>query len=408
MARRFALGIAVTAVAVAALAGTASASTISLAMSQNAAFAVLGHWCGGIQEQVYVRGFAADGYPQGNVYMSTRCGGSGRGGGGHTTTYTATASVIWTWLGETWQWGPISGPLEALPAEDAHGDKVYNSGTAAFLETGTPPYEPPAPPTNVKASVFLNDETAVLQMPISWTVDPLRAGLLTGSTMRAEPVGGSKAPVLEASRIPYFQEGILSPLEPNTTYRVTVTSTDAEGTSAPSTAIEIKTPNSDGEAEREPGKPACKVSSGKVTLTPGLTETPAVQTVSVKGTLTECSGGPESGTYTEKFTTTGPVTCEVLTGKELVTPATGTVTFKWLPIEEGTSKGTLVFPLGEGVLGGLSGSVSGGPIKGTQPVASPYVAESFTGASTCGVPSKLGKVKPVRAGTFSTGGVTFG
>lgn len=407
MGRRLRLAITAAALVFAVSAGTASASTIRLAMSQNAAFAVLGHWCGGIQEQVYVRGFAADGYPQGNVFMSTRCGGSGRGGGGHVTTYTATASVVWTWLGETWRFGAISGGLEATPAEDAHGDKVYNVGSAAYLETGTPPYQPPAAPTNVKAYVVLSDVTNTLQMPISWTQDPLRADLLTIQTMRAEPVGGSKAPVLEATRIPYFSEGVLGPVEPGTTYRVTVTQTDAEGTSEPSAPVELKSPNSDGEAEREPGKPACKTDSGKITLTPGLTETPAVQTVNVKGAFGECQGGPEKATYTTTYTTSGPVSCELLTGAELVTPTTASVKIKWLPVEEGVSSGTIVFPLGEGALAGLTGSVSGGPLKGVLAMSSPGVSESFKGGSTCGVPH--GKVvKPVKTGTFSTGEVTFG
>ena len=101
MVRRFV----VAAVASTALcaATPAWASAINLEMSQGAAFNVLGHSCGGIKEKVYETGFAASGYPQGNVFMETTCGGSGRGGGGGHTTYTGTASVVWTWLGETWQ-----------------------------------------------------------------------------------------------------------------------------------------------------------------------------------------------------------------------------------------------------------------------------------------------------------------
>ena len=404
MVRRVLAALIVSAALCMAAAASASAATIQLSMSQGAAFAVLGHWCGGIQEQVYETGFAANGYPQGNVSMSTRCGGSGRGGGGHTTTYTGTATVVWTWLGETWKWGPMVGGLAAVPAEDAHGDTLYNVESRAYLETGTPPYQPPAAPTNVTARVILAESGSLeyLAMPISWTVDPERAGLITTQTMRAEPVGGSKAPVIEATRIPYFQEGSLAPVEPNTTYRVTVTESDAEGTSAPSTPIEIKSPNSDGEAERPPGKPACTVDSGKVTLSPGLTETPAVQTVTVKGTLSECEGGPEGGTYSTKFTTSGPVSCELLSGTEEVTPSTGALSIKWLPAEEGKSKGTISFPVGEGTLPGLSGAVIGGPFTTETPLKTASVFESFTGGSTCG--AKVGKkaAKPVKSGVFST------
>jgi len=68
-------------------AAPAGASAINLEMSQGAAFNALGHWCGGIKEKVYETGFAASGYPQGNVFMETTCGGSGKGGGGGHTTY---------------------------------------------------------------------------------------------------------------------------------------------------------------------------------------------------------------------------------------------------------------------------------------------------------------------------------
>ena len=92
MARKRMLTMVATAAACGVWASGALASTtVPLVMSQGAAFAVLGHSCGGIQEQVYATGFTPDGYPMGNVHLQTRCGGSGRGGGYKTTTYTATA-----------------------------------------------------------------------------------------------------------------------------------------------------------------------------------------------------------------------------------------------------------------------------------------------------------------------------
>ena len=132
------------------LATTASASApIQLGLSQGAAFSILGHSCGGIQEKTYAAGFGAHGYPTGNVYMQTRCGGSGRGGGYHVTTYSAWASVVWTWFGETRSFSRLEGPPEAnesFDETDAHGDRLYNSATTAWLETGEPPLTPPAPP----------------------------------------------------------------------------------------------------------------------------------------------------------------------------------------------------------------------------------------------------------------------
>jgi hypothetical protein len=110
---------------------------MSLTVSQGAAFAVLGHSCGGIQEHSYATGFApVTGWPVGDVYLSTRCGGSGRGGGGGITTYAA-------WVGATWDFtGALvsDSTLVAVPvvdptfaAFDAHGNEVYNQSNSAFL-----------------------------------------------------------------------------------------------------------------------------------------------------------------------------------------------------------------------------------------------------------------------------------
>ena len=77
------------------LPGTSTSAALLL-LSQSTAFAILGHSCGGIQEKAYATGFdSVSGLPTGDVYIQTRCGGSGRGGGYHTTTYSA-------WVGATW------------------------------------------------------------------------------------------------------------------------------------------------------------------------------------------------------------------------------------------------------------------------------------------------------------------
>ena len=385
-----------------------AAGPIPLTASENAAFALLGHSCGGIQQKVYARGFAPDGYPTATDLLSTVCGGSGRGGG-HATTYTATASVQWTWFGETLSISPSSGPLEAISSEDAYGDKVYNVGTSAYLETGTPPLHPPAAPTSV------TDEVGVYEaglanvyelMRVYWAPAPATEGLIKTSTVTAVPVNSS-APVTGATveGWQYMQAPVR--VEPNTTYRVTVTNTDAEGTSESSAPIEVTTPNLDGEIQKEHKGPYCTVGSGKVALSPGLTETPAVQTVTVKGTIGECSGGPESASYTTKFTTSGPVTCALLTGAEAIPASTAPLTIKWLPTEEGTSKGTISLSIGQGGISGVSGSASGGPLKTAMSFSIPFWLESFSGAATCG--EKIGKKspKPVKSGTYTTGAIEF-
>jgi hypothetical protein len=408
------LSIAVWALAGAGLASTASASNpIRLYLSAGAAFSVLGHSCGGIQQAVYATGFGANGYPTGNVSLKTTCGGSGRGGGYKSTTYTATASVVWTWFGETRSYGALSGALEGVAAEDSHGDKLYNVGVAAYLEPGTPPLQPPAPPSAVSASVGLAEEGGAefLRMSVGWTVAPETAALIASSTVTATPVSSS-APVLTSTTGSYFSAASLQPVQPSTTYRVTVTNTDSEGTSEPSAPIEITSPNSDGEATKEHQTyDSCALSSGTIKLSPGLTETPAVQTITISGTLAGCAGpsAPEAGKFVDHLTSLEAMTCQALSSASLE-PTTKSTSFtvKWQPLEEGTSKGTLVVPLSEVPMTGISGTLKGGPLEVSTPIKAASIAESFTGASICGQPQgKRQVVKPVKAGTFSTSEVEF-
>ena len=87
--------LAISATCVLGLTATAEAAPASLVLSQGAAFSILGHSYGGILEKPYATGFASGtGYPTGAVYMSTSCGGSGRGGAGGSTLYSAWANVI--------------------------------------------------------------------------------------------------------------------------------------------------------------------------------------------------------------------------------------------------------------------------------------------------------------------------
>src|SRR5271169_6073213 len=112
-----------------------AATTTKLVLSESAAFAVLGYWCGGIQQHVYATGFdPSTGYPTGDALLSTTCNGSGRGG--HSTTHTAWASASWTWYGATRSYATLARAPEVsttFSAEDSHGDRVYNTATAAFL-----------------------------------------------------------------------------------------------------------------------------------------------------------------------------------------------------------------------------------------------------------------------------------
>src|SRR6476661_2477969 len=114
---------------------TSGASTTSLLVPASTAFSVLGHSCGGIQEQALATGFdATSGYPTGDAYLQTRCGGSGRGGGYRTTTYSAWVGVTWDYTGAAVSSAVLAGaPANVDPAfsaVDSFGNQLYNQLTA--------------------------------------------------------------------------------------------------------------------------------------------------------------------------------------------------------------------------------------------------------------------------------------
>ncbi len=139
MTRRSLLSAAVAAILL-SVAGTTAGATpapIQLSLSQGVAFSYLGHSCGGIQEQTFATSFdPTTGFPVGNVMMSTRCGGSGRGGGYHVTTYTASVTAMWDFTGVLVTSSvPATGTNDPnFTAFDANGNELYNSSTQAYLQ----------------------------------------------------------------------------------------------------------------------------------------------------------------------------------------------------------------------------------------------------------------------------------
>jgi hypothetical protein len=233
---------------------SAAASPVRLLLSQAGAFAVLGHWCGGISEKVYATGFGSNGYPAGAEYLSTTCSSGGRGS--KPVTYTAWASSVWDWYGDTRSYSAISkapeGISETFSAVDSHGDHIYNVGTSAYLEAPSPPIQAPAAPTNVTAYVSEIEvaEKVELRFQVGWTPASETAALLTSSHVVATPVG-STAPVLEATVNGGGSNALLAPLARRTTYRITVTNTDPEGTSQPSVPIEVNSISPEEEREKK-------------------------------------------------------------------------------------------------------------------------------------------------------------
>jgi hypothetical protein len=130
--------VAMAALGLVGVAGVASATTtpIALTLPQGTAFAIVGHSCGGIQETSAATGFdPTTGFPTGQVGLSTRCGGSGKGGGGGSTTYTGSADVTWDFTGAVVAYTvPATGSaVPGFSATDADGNQVYDSGNSALL-----------------------------------------------------------------------------------------------------------------------------------------------------------------------------------------------------------------------------------------------------------------------------------
>ncbi len=251
--RRLAVAFFACVALIAATAAPAGAAPISLLVPQGTAFTFLGHWCGGIQEQALATGFApTTGYPTGDVYIQTRCGGSGRDGGGHVTTYSAWVSVSWTFAGTVSSGAKLTtaptGLNPALSITDSHGDHLYNTlgavnVTPANCSVSNTTYctyraylSVPAPgaPTGVKA-VQTGD-----QFRVSWTPTAKTAALITSSQVTATPVGSS-APVLTATTTGTAKTALVGPLQPQTTYQVTVISTDPGGSSPASSPVTATT-----------------------------------------------------------------------------------------------------------------------------------------------------------------------
>ncbi len=148
-------------------------------------------------------------------------------------------------------------------------------------------------------------------------------------------------------------------------------------------------------------KAVCTGDTGTVSLKPGLTDTPAVQTMKIKGNLTGCSGeGFTEAGYTATLTTKTAVSCSIL--KEPGELSSGSAKFKWTPKAK-PSTATFGLPLTETPNVDVSGALTEGT---NSPLAfSSLASEKFTGGSTCGEAVEAKKAKAVKKGTIE--GSTF-
>src|ERR1700730_12776317 len=131
--------------------------------------------------------------------------------------------------------------------------------------------------------------------------------------------------------------------------------------------------------------------NGSIKLSPGLSETPTVQNIQVKGTLSACSGTEtmvKSGKYNAHLKTAEAITCSALSSAGAAeTPESGII-LKWRPKGGGNSLGTFSMPITE-LLSTLSGTITAGPFK--EDTISGNVLQSYSGK--CGEGKKPKKVK---------------
>ena len=147
--------------------------------------------------------------------------------------------------------------------------------------------------------------------------------------------------------------------------------------------------------------------AGTVKLSPGLTATPQVQNIQIKGTLTGCTGEESAeitgGTFQIHSKTAETVSCSALTSGAATTGEALKLKWKPKPNAGSQSQGTASISLIEGA-GALSGSITSGPFN--EDVLGGSLTQAYTGGPTCGqeVEMKNGKKKPgkkVNKGTVS-------
>jgi len=228
---------------------TPAPTPIQLTLPASTAFSVLGHSCGGIQQQDLVTGFAADtGYVTGAVYLQTRCSTGGRGGG--TVTYTAWATTAWDLTGTvrsvTKLGAAPTGLDSTLSVVDGSGDHAYNQLTATNLSpdactAGNTTYCTYKALLTVPVPVAPNAVSVSQQgdaLAVTWTYSGNLAAV-TSTTVTATPTGGGTA--LTATVTGTSTTASVNGVLPSTEYSVSVVVTDVSGTGPASSPTRFTT-----------------------------------------------------------------------------------------------------------------------------------------------------------------------
>jgi YVTN family beta-propeller protein len=142
----------------------------------------------------------------------------------------------------------------------------------------------------------------------------------------------------------------------------------------------------------------CASNTGTIKLSPGIRETPAVQTVKLKGVLSGCEGeGFTEVTYKATIKTSVAASCSSL--KEPSTPSGGSGKFKWNPKKAWATPGVLSLALTE-----MPGAVFSGETEsfrgGWNLTLAGSVDEHFENAENCAS-------KALKKGTLTGSGVAL-
>jgi hypothetical protein len=141
----------------------------------------------------------------------------------------------------------------------------------------------------------------------------------------------------------------------------------------------------------------CTGNSGSVMLSPGLSSSAHVQNISIKGTLSGCTGSTVTkGKYVARLKTVNAASCTALGSPGEAT--TGTIVIKW-GYGSGNSMGSFSMPLTEVPGVSLGGTLASGPFSGD--TISGTVSQTYTDGSKCGVPRAGMKAKKVKKGRFT-------
>jgi hypothetical protein len=137
---------------------------------------------------------------------------------------------------------------------------------------------------------------------------------------------------------------------------------------------------------------------GMIKLSPGLSTTPEVQNVTIKGTLAGCTSSESRlsmGKFKADFQTAEPISCETLASAGAA--GEGTVVLKWKPKQKlGNSTGTFSVPITEAPNALISGMIDPG-VRFAEQAIGGSITETFGGGHHCGE-RKNGK--NVTKGTF--------